>query len=181
MPYPAIPPLRPIFVRNGPGREAADHPGAWSADTPTGARTAETMGWVSQVPEEPFGSFALFSDPGPTGLSLGDQVLDSPTRPPLLTRARAQCEDISGLNGTGFDLTVYALQCQLPAPTQDSLPAAGPTLPDGIEYPQGSNERFQAIVLPPLPSFLAQCQSFRLIHSGMRSAFRELVRITLLD
>ncbi len=30
-----------------------------------------------------------------------------------------------------------------PPTTQDSLPAAGPALPDGIGYPQGSDERFQ--------------------------------------
>ena len=45
-----------------------------------------------------------------------------------------------------------------PPATQDSLPAAGPALPDGIGYPQGSDERFRALGCPPLPSFLAQCQ-----------------------
>src|ERR1700677_2532202 len=49
---------------------------------------------------------------------------------------------ISGLNHTAFDLAVYASQWRSPAPTQDSLPAAGPALPDGIGYPQGFNERF---------------------------------------
>jgi len=29
-----------------------------------------------------------------------------------------------------------------PVTTQDSLPAAGQALPDGLDYPQGSNERF---------------------------------------
>jgi hypothetical protein len=29
-----------------------------------------------------------------------------------------------------------------PSATQDSLPAAGPALPDGIGYPQGSDKRF---------------------------------------
>src|SRR6202789_2075408 len=49
---------------------------------------------------------------------------------------------ISGLNHRAFDLAVYASQWRSPAPTQDSLPAAGPALPDGIGYPQGFNERF---------------------------------------
>jgi hypothetical protein len=44
-----------------------------------------------------------------------------------------------------------------PSATQDSLPAAGPALPDGIGYPQGSEERFH-ITDPPFPSFLAQGQ-----------------------
>ena len=39
---------------------------------------------------------------------------------------------ISGLNHTAFDLAVSASQWKLPATAQDSLPAAGPALPDGI-------------------------------------------------
>ena len=34
---------------------------------------------------------------------------------------------ISGLNHTAFGLAVYASQWKLPATTQDSLPAAGPS------------------------------------------------------
>ena len=46
--------------------------------------------------------------------------------------------------------------------TQDSLPATGQVLPDGLDYPQGSIERFQAqlmraILLPQ--AFVAQGQS----------------------
>ena len=52
---------------------------------------------------------------------------------------------ISGLNHTAFDLAVYASQWRSPATTQDSLPAAGPALPDGIGYPQGSDERFHIL------------------------------------
>jgi hypothetical protein len=37
---------------------------------------------------------------------------------------------------------VYASRWQSPAPAQDSLPGAGPALPGGIGYPQGSDERF---------------------------------------
>src|SRR5437763_6868002 len=66
---------------------------------------------------------------------------------------------ISGLNHTAFDLAVYASQWRSPAPTPDSLPAAGPALPDGIGYPQGSDKRFHVWDDPPFPSFLAQCQS----------------------
>jgi hypothetical protein len=52
---------------------------------------------------------------------------------------------ISGLNHTAFDLAVYASQGRSPTPTQDSLPAAGPALPDGIRYPQGFFERFHIV------------------------------------
>ena len=46
---------------------------------------------------------------------------------------------------------------------QDSLPAAGPALPGGIGYPQGSCERFHGCHDSPFPSFLARC---RFIFSG---------------
>ena len=34
-----------------------------------------------------------------------------------------------------------------PVTTQDSLPAAGQALPDGLDYPHGPNERFQIYVM----------------------------------
>ena len=46
---------------------------------------------------------------------------------------------------------------------QDSLPAAGPALPDGIGYPQGSCERFHGCNDSSFPSFLARC---RFVFSG---------------
>src|SRR5208337_2684572 len=52
---------------------------------------------------------------------------------------------ISGLNHTAFDLAVYASQWKLPTTAQDSLPAAGPALPDGVGYPQGFDERFHIL------------------------------------
>ena len=48
---------------------------------------------------------------------------------------------------------------------QDSLPAAGPALPGGIGYPQGSCERFHGCNDSPFPSFLARCQ---FIFSGKK-------------
>ena len=61
---------------------------------------------------------------------------------------------ISGLNRTASDLAVYASQGWSPPTTQDSLPAAGQALPDGIGYPQGSIERFRAFRLSSFPNFL---------------------------
>jgi hypothetical protein len=55
---------------------------------------------------------------------------------------RAARSLISGLDSTAFTRAVYASPRQLPAPTQDSLLAAGQALPGGIEYPQGPAERF---------------------------------------
>src|SRR5271157_4588287 len=88
-------------------------------------------------------------------------------RPPRLTRTRAHHEEISGLNRTAFDLAVYASSWRLPAIMQDSLPAAGPALPGGIGYPQGSCERFHGCNDSPFPSFLARCQLRSLVASWM--------------
>jgi len=63
---------------------------------------------------------------------------------PAATTAKARhIKSLSGLHHTASALAVYASQCRSPDPTQDSLPAVGQTLPDGIDYPKGSNERFQ--------------------------------------
>ena len=80
------------------------------------------------------------------------------TRPPRVSKAKAHRDVISGLNRTAFDLAVYASQWKSPATAQDSLPAAGPALPDGVGCPQGSYERFH-IYDSPFPSFLAQGQT----------------------
>src|SRR5271157_231677 len=89
-------------------------------------------------------------------------------RPPRLTRTRAHHEEISGLNRTAFDLAVYASSWRLPAIMQDSLPAAGPALPGGIGYPQGSCERFHGCNDSPFPSFLARGQTLFLVSKTAR-------------
>ena len=43
-----------------------------------------------------------------------------------------------------FGLAVYASPSSLPHPTQDSLPAAGQALPDGLSTRRVSAERFQS-------------------------------------
>jgi hypothetical protein len=50
---------------------------------------------------------------------------------------------------TRFGDSLFTLRRrQLPAPDAKLAPAAGQALPGGIEYPQGSIERFQSCVLP---------------------------------
>jgi hypothetical protein len=46
--------------------------------------------------------------------------------------AKAPARGLSTLHSMAFGLTVYASQCGLPRPTQDSLPAAGQALPGGL-------------------------------------------------
>ena len=60
--------------------------------------------------------------------------------------------DLSGLNHMAFALVVYASQLSFPSQnctaTQDSLPAGGQPLPDGIGYPQDYSVKFQSLHLP---------------------------------
>jgi len=46
--------------------------------------------------------------------------------------AKAPAKGLSTLNSMAFGLAVYASQCGLPRPTQNSLPAAGQALPGGL-------------------------------------------------
>jgi len=52
-----------------------------------------------------------------------------------------------------FVIAVYASRSGSPLTVQDSLLAVSHTLPDGIGYPQGHNERFPIAFRPPFPSF----------------------------
>src|SRR5260370_1163646 len=59
------------------------------------------------------------------------------------------------------------------AATQDSFSGAGQALPDGIGYPQGSDERFPSCFLHLFPlsqAFLTQCH-FAMVSGGARRGF----------
>src|SRR4051794_25220066 len=140
----AIPPVRPLFVPDSPGRGAVDRPGVGHPALPSGFKEWRRQGLPSSR-----GTLVIIRPVlrprRDRACSMGPGVR-CPTRPPRLTKARARREEISGLNRTAFDLAVYASQGRSPATTQDSLPAAGPALPDGIGYPQGPCKRFQAVL-----------------------------------
>jgi hypothetical protein len=76
------------------------------------------------------------------------------TRPPLETGRRLPQ---GGVFRGSITLPWHSLSTSRPAGcpdrTQDSLPAAGQALRDGIDYPQGSSERFQRCVLHRYPPF----------------------------
>src|SRR4051794_16147723 len=138
----AIPPVRPLFVPDGPGRGAVDRPGVGHPALPSGFKEWRRQGLPSSRGTLVTIRSVLRPRRDRAG-SMGPGV-SRPTRPPRLTKARAHSEDISGLNRRAFGLAVYASQGRSPAATQDSLPAAGPALPGGIGYPQGSCKRFPA-------------------------------------
>src|SRR5258707_12121736 len=101
--------------------------------------------------------FALFFDPVSTeharpstrvGLAPAMTTTKAPTR-----------SQLSRLNRTASGLAVYASSRALPHATQNSLPAAGQALPDGIGYPQGCYERFLMLLILLSRAFLAQGHS----------------------
>ena len=85
-----------------------------------------------------------------------------------MSTTKAPTTELSGLNRTALGLAVYASSGALRHPTQNSLPAAGQALPGGIQYPQGSYERFfscNRYIRSPFPKLcLAQG------HAGFLSA-----------
>ena len=118
---------------------------------------------ISQVPGEPSCAYALFSDPGGTGVPGLIQYAD--TAPASSNNEGFPREHTFGAQSHGFDTGCLRFARRVaPQATQDSLPAAGQALPGGIRYPQGSYERFpqyHPYILPPFPSFRAQWQQMR--------------------
>ena len=91
-----------------------------------------------------------------------------------ISTAKAPTKGLSKLNSMAFGLAVYASQYGLPRPTQDSLPAAGQALPDGL-----SPARFQRKVSellptshPPFPSFAWHNEIDRRKQAGFHSYVR---------
>ena len=74
------------------------------------------------------------------------------TWPPLGSTTKAPAmREVSGLNHTALGLAVYASQWRSPDTTQDSLPAARPSLAGRDSfYPQSCYERFLSSSLIPL-------------------------------
>ena len=97
---------------------------------------------ISQVPGEPRLSVCTCSvDAGRTA---GTRPVTVPQRGPWYRTAKAPAKGLSTLNSMAFGLAVYASQCGLPRPTQDSLPAAGQALPDGLSTRRVPMKGFRA-------------------------------------
>ena len=98
--------------------------------------------------------FALFFDPGRTEHI---RPIRCDGMAPAMSTTKAPTKiQLSRLNRTALGLAVYASSRALPHATQNSLPAAGQALPDGIAYPQGCYERFLMLLILPSRAFLAQ-------------------------
>lgn len=110
---------------------------------------------ASHVPGEPAVPMPCSSTPAG---SSAPGLFGATTRPPLEPRRRLPRSQFRGsITRPGHSLsTLRRMDCS--TTTQDSLPAAGQALPDGIGYPLGSSERFPSCPIPstsrpPFPSF----------------------------
>ena len=95
------------------------------------------------------------SKPTPAGLLALDHYVAS-AWPLVIARQRLPRLGLSTLNRMAFGLAVYASQRRLPDATQDSVPAAGQALLDGVLIRKVPMKGFRATSRPPFPSFLAQ-------------------------
>ena len=74
-------------------------------------------------------------------------------------KAEAPTKGLSTLNSMAFRLAVYASPCALPRPTQDSLPAAGQALPDGLSTRRIPVKGFRFASLHLIPLSQASCRN----------------------
>ena len=147
-----VPRLASFFSLLG-GRVPPPRPGVDYPVTPTGIlprrRQDLSSSWRTQM------SVCTCSST-PAGL-LAPDLIRSSSVAHAMTKAKAPCGlSISKLNSMAFGLAVYASQCWLPSPTQDSLPAVGQTLLDGLSTRRVPMKGFRVASLhphPPLPSF----------------------------
>ena len=146
----AIPLQRSCFALPAAERCRGRVSWSWSPGTSGRDMSVETTGSPTFL-GNPHCALALLSDPGRTDAS---GHCDASARPPLCPRRR--------LPHWYFRGSITRLRHWLstlrrpgrPDATQDSLPVVGQTLPDGLDYTQGSIERFHRVSYmdPPFPS-----------------------------
>ena len=83
-------------------------------------------------------------------------------------KAKAPTKGLSALNSMAFGLAVYASPSSLPPPTQDSLPAAGQALPDGLSTRKTSTKGFKVVSLHLIPLSQALLGAMNLTAAGAR-------------
>ena len=79
--------------------------------------------------------------------------------------AKAPTIGLSALNSMAFGLAVYASPSSLPPPTQDSLPAAGQALPDGLSTRKVPMKGFRVVDYISSP-FLKLLGTIDVTHAG---------------
>ena len=95
-------------------------------------------------------------DPSDSGRTADTRPSRCSSVAPGQSTTKAPAKGLSKLNSMAFGLAVYASQCALPRPTQDSLPAAGQALPDGLSTRKVPMKgfRFASYISSPFPKLL---------------------------
>ena len=126
---------------------------------------------TSQVSGEPLCLCALFYDPGRISRTLPRRCADA--APAMSTTKAPTIAQLSRLNHTALRLTVYASPGVLPHKTQNSFPAAGQALPDGIPTRRVPTRGFSDAIFtfdPPLPN-LPGARTFRVFSQAPKFRF----------
>ena len=131
------------FARTRPSATAGGSPGVGHPVSPAGMWVSGDDR-ISYVPGEPHCALALLSDPGRTDAS---GHCDASARPPLCPRRRLPHSYFRGSITRLRHWLSTLRRPGCPDTTQDSLPAAGQALPDGLGYPQGSNRKVSRCIL----------------------------------
>ena len=145
----AVPRLRPA-VRSPPARDGRRGSGLELVTRYLRPGLARGDGRISQVPGEPSCALALFSDPGRTDARQAIAARRHGPRSESTTKAPAMIRFRGSIARLRHSLSTLR-RAGCPTATQDSLPAAGQALPDGIGYPQGSTKGFRVRVSSPFP------------------------------
>ena len=139
------------FVLMVPRSHSSFRSHAWPSAAPRGPGVGHPVppagncrgdGRISHVPGEPRLCFCPALRPRRT-----DRIrpLRCDGAAPILTTRRATAMNFRGSITRLWHWLSTLRRMGRPNTTQDSLPAAGLALPDGLEYPQGSNERFRGV------------------------------------
>ena len=186
--FPSLGDTTVALVFRSQAAECAAEAWSWSPGISGREFAVETTGSPTFL-GNPDCALALLSDPGRTAHQAIDECIG----------AAPASSTSEGSRDTVFRGSITRLRHWLstlrrpgyPDTTQDSLPAAGQTLPDGLAYPQGSTERFQSVsyISSSFPKLawrngrvLSQiCRNdrlFGLTHRNLRSHLRTRSRET---
>jgi hypothetical protein len=119
-------------IRSPRPRTRCRGPGSCWFRSPHPKSTVETSGSLRFL-GNPNGHCPCSSTPVGPAAFYGTKCSATDTAPAYVHDEGSRRFQLSGLNHTALGLAVYASQGKSPDPTQDSLLAAGPALPGGID------------------------------------------------
>ena len=130
---------------------------------------------ASQVPGEPQLSVCTCSNPTPAGLHAPDRSFYSAAAWPLVQQKQRLPRKVSRSSIAWLSDSLSTLRrTGCPDTTQDSLPAAGQALPDGLSTRKVPTKgfRFASYISSPFPKLLGAISSDREQFARLRAAER---------